>query len=92
MHCKPGRVKELVTIFKQLNQIMKGMGHPLHRIMTDVSGERFWTVVSELEIEKLDLQEEIMRQTMGDPKVAEAMKNYHNLVEWGHREIFKLES
>lgn len=63
------------------------------RVMTDVAGERFWTVVAEIEVEVESLEKfaEASR-SMDVPEVQEAMKGYHDLVDHGRREIYTLES
>ena len=67
----------------------KGMGKM--RITTDVSAERYWTVVSEMEGESLD-KFMSMGQGSDDMKEFEAiMKGYHELVDHGRREIYKIE-
>lgn len=93
MHCKPGQVRPLVEKFKQLEEVMKqkGFGQP-SRIMTDVSGERYWTLVSEQEVEDLDAYAEMSRQTMSDPDVRKVMEGYHDFVEDGRREIYRVEA
>ena len=91
MHCKPGKVKDLVAKFKLLSDALKTMGYPPMRIYTDVSGEKYWTVVTEQEVQSLDQMAELSRKAMSDPKVSEAMKGYHELVVEGRREFFKLE-
>ena len=50
MHCKPGKVKDLVEKFKLISEALKAIGHPPMRIYTDVSGENYWTVVSEQDV------------------------------------------
>ena len=91
MQCKPGKVKELVVKFKALSDAMKGMGYPPFRIYTDLSGEHYWTVVAEQDVESIDGMGEIGRKMMSDPKVAETMKGYHDLVVEGRRELYKVE-
>jgi hypothetical protein len=91
MHCKPGKVKELVEKFKVLADAMKGMGLPPIRIYTDVSGENYWTVVAEQEVKSIDERAELARKTMSDPAVSAAMKGYHDLVNDGRREIYRVE-
>jgi len=91
MHCKPGRVKELVEKFKVLSEALKGLGYPPLRIYTDVSGENYWTVVAEQDVKSIDEMSDQARKTMADPKVAAAMKGYHELVNDGRREIYKVE-
>jgi hypothetical protein len=92
MHCKPGQVRPLVDKFKTLESIMKrkGFDAPL-RILTDVSGERYWTMIAEQEVESLEKYAEMSRQTMSDPELQKAMQGYHDLVQEGHREIYQIE-
>jgi hypothetical protein len=61
------------------------------RIMTDVCGERFWTVVSETEVNNLEEYAEMSRKTMSDKHLQKAMKDYHALIADGRREIYMLE-
>jgi hypothetical protein len=92
MHCKPGKAGEMVKRFKQMEPLMKevGMTEP-QRIMTDMSGECFWTVVAEQTVPNLEQYLEMSRTTMTDPRVQKIMQGYHDLVESGRREIFKVE-
>ena len=92
MHCKPGKAGELVRRFKQMEPFMKevGLTEP-QRVMTDMGGERFWTVVSEQVVPGLEKYLELSRQTMTDPRVQKIMQGYHEFVESGKREIYKIE-
>ena len=61
------------------------------RISTDVSAERYWTVVSEMEVPSL---EAFMAMGQGSEDLKEfdqIMKGYHDLVDHGRREIYKIE-
>jgi len=91
MHCKPGSVRPMVQKFQKVNEIMKGMGLPTFRILTDVSGAPFWTLSAEIEVESLDGFAELQQKVMSDPKAQAAMAGYHDLVSSGAREIYKLE-
>ncbi len=91
MHCKPGQVKTMVDKFRELSKSLKKMGFNTLRIMTDVSGERYWTVVSEQEVESMDAYAEAVRKSMSDKKIQKIMEGYHDLVEAGHRQIFHVE-
>lgn len=95
MFCKPGKVKPLVEKFRAMNELGVKMGMPAMKVMTDVSAERYWTVVAEMEVESLEAFEQMMRgngQNEADmQKMNEIMKGYHDLVESGRREIYKLE-
>jgi hypothetical protein len=63
------------------------------RVMTDVSAERYWTLVSEMEVESLDrfMSMEGMSEDVGK-QMESIMKGYHDLVDHGRREIYKLEA
>jgi hypothetical protein len=89
--CKPGKAKDLVTKFKTFGAILQEMGYAPSRILTDVSGEHYWTVVMEQAIESIDDLAEMTRKVMTDPRTAEVMKDYHDLIQSGRREIYKVE-
>lgn len=97
MYCKPGKVRPLVEKFLAMAKLNEKMGQPKMRVMTDFCAERYWTVVSDFEVPSMQAFEEMMQ---GPPKGenAEIMKEmerimtgYHDLVEGGRREIYKLE-
>ena len=92
MHCKPGKAGELVKRFKQMQPLMTEVGFKEpQRVMTDMSAERYWTVIAEQAVETLEQYLELTRQTMTDPRVRDIMQGYHEFVESGRREIFKIE-
>ena len=95
MYCKPGKVRPLVEKFKAMNKIGEKSGMPKMRILTDFAAERYWTVVSEMEVSSLDAFEKMMSgegMSEADGKAfEEIMKGYHDLVDHGRREIYKME-
>ena len=92
MHCKPGKVKLMVEKFKTMKVLMEKSGGPKMRFMTDVSAERYWTIVTEMEVETLDNFMSMGDMSEDDKKaMGEIMKDYHELVLRGRREIYKLE-
>ena len=91
MHCKPGQARPMVKKFLALNKVSKKLGFGVMKVMTDVSGDRFWTVVGEMEIESLDKHAELMQKAMESKEVQEIMKDYHDLVDSGRREIYRVE-
>ena len=91
MHCKPGKVRELVDKFKALSEVAERMGYPGFRLYTDVSGEPFWTLVAESESETLDAFHEAEEAIMANEDARSAMAGYHELVRDGHREIYRVE-
>jgi hypothetical protein len=93
MHCKPGQVRMLLDKFKKADELMKQKGFPVTtRVMTDVSGERYWTLVAEQGVPSLDQFSEESRRMMGDADVQAVMKGYHDMVQDGYREIFMIEA
>ena len=95
MYCKPGKVRPLVDKFLAMSKIGEKMGMPKMKVMTDFSAERYWTVVAEMEVESLQAFEAMMSNQGTNAedmkKFEEIMKGYHDLVDSGKREIYKIE-
>jgi hypothetical protein len=96
MHCKPGKVRPLVEKFQAMSKLGQKMGMPKMRVMTDFSAERYWTLVSEMEVPSFEAFEKMMSGAGQDEKdmkeFENIMKGYHDLVEDGRREIYKIEA
>ena len=94
-HCKPGKVRPLIEKFQAMGKIMQKANQPAMRLMTDFTGERYWTLVAEMQVESLAEFEKMMQG--GDmteemqKEFGKIMEGYHDLVESGRREIFKIE-
>jgi len=91
MYCKPGQARPMVQKFLALDKLIRKMGMGAMRVMTDVTAERYWTVVSEMEVESLEKHAEMTRKSMESKEFQEAMKGYHDLVVEGRREIYAIE-
>jgi hypothetical protein len=91
MYCKPAKARPMVEKFKALSALSQKMGFGNMRVMTDFSAERYWTVVSEIEVSSLEEFAERSRSSMSMPEFQEAMKGYHDLIESGRREIYMIE-
>jgi hypothetical protein len=91
MYCKPGQVRPMVDRFKAMSKLMKKMGFSPLRILTDVSAERYWTLVAEVEVENFDDFVRDSRSTMTDREMQKIMKGYHDLVTGGRREVYMIE-
>jgi hypothetical protein len=61
-------------------------------LLTDVSGEPFWTIVAEARVGRIDDFFAMERQLMSTEALRTAMADYHELVESGRREIYQVES
>jgi hypothetical protein len=97
MYCKPGKVRPMVEKFVAMSALMEKSGQGKMRVMTDFVGERYWTIVAEFEAESLEAFEKSMSNQSGmDAETArqmeELMKGYHDLIDFGRREIYKLEN
>ena len=95
MYCKPGKVKPMVEKFLSMSRINERAGFGKTRVMTDFAGERYWTIVSEFEVESMSAFERMM-QGEGftdemNQEFEKIMKGYHDLIEYGRREVFKIE-
>ena len=88
--CKPGRAKDLVTMFKESFKHMEGSVLRNPRVMTDTA-TTYWTVVAEFEVESPgDVW--VGHEQLGQREpFREAMKDYMDCVQGGHREIFRIE-
>jgi hypothetical protein len=91
MYCRPGKVRPMVEKYLTMAKLSEKKGMGKMRVMTDVSAERFWTLVSEMEVPSLDAFI-AMGQSSDEMKEFEAiMKGYHDLVDHGRREIYTIE-
>ena len=71
------------------------MHSPADAERTDFSAARYWTVVAEMGVQSVEDFERMMRRERQSPTAAKQiekiMSDYHDLVESGRREIFKIE-
>lgn len=95
MFCKPGKVRPMVEKFKAISKLSEKVGWGAMKIMTDVSSETYWMLVSEREVPNLRDLEDMTSPpgaTEADMKEFEKiMADYHDLVTHGRREIYKVE-
>ena len=84
MYCKPGHVRSMVEKFTALAKLSKKIGVESMRVMTDVSAEQYWTVVSEMEVKNLEEYTDMLWcRLMNDKKFQKIMKGYHDLLGSG---------
>lgn len=90
-HCKPGKAKELVRMFKDaIPHFEQTEGGRNYRVMTDIVGQ-YWTVVMELEVDDIGNFIGSLRQSTGSAELKEILKGYTDLIVSGSREIYVLE-
>jgi hypothetical protein len=97
MYCKPGKVRTMVEKSKAMAELMAKGGMGKMRLLTDLASERYWTLVTEYEVDSLEAFEKMMsgegqqQNAEDNKKMEELMKGYHDLVDYGRREIYKVE-
>ena len=95
MYCKPGKVRPMVEKFVAMSKLGERVGMPRMRVMTDFCAERYWTIVAEMEVPDLQSFEQMMASPQGSAEdmkqFEEIMRGYHDLVDYGKREIYKIE-
>jgi hypothetical protein len=84
--------RQMLEKFRQISTVLKQMGHEPMRLLTDVTGEPYWTIVAEANAEKIVDFFAIEQTRMANETLRKAMADYHDLVASGRREIYRLES
>jgi hypothetical protein len=88
--CKPGQAKVLVEKLRAtIPSTEEHDGFRNCRLLVDVVAT-YWTVVWEAEVESLADFETHMAGYGSRPEVKAAMAGYLDLVDGGHREIFRI--
>ena len=81
----------MVGKLKAASAAMREMQLEPFRVVTDVSGEPFWTIVVDTTVEKID-DFFVIEHRMSNDAIRGTLTRYHDLVSAGRREIYKLES
>ena len=92
LNCKPGKVRQMVDKFRSISTVLKEMGQEPLRVLTDVAGEPYWTIIAEAKVEKIDDFFAMEQTLMSNETLRKTMADYHDLVASGRREIYRLES
>lgn len=95
MYCKPGKVRPMIEKSLAMAKLSEQSGQGKMRVMTDFCAERYWTIVTEFEVPSMQAFEAMMQgEGMSDEATKEMeriMDGYHDLVESGRREVYKIE-
>lgn len=91
LHCRPGKVRPMIEKFRGISDALTRMGQEPLRLLTDVSAEPFWTIVAEARVEKIDDFFVLEQKLMTTESLREMMADYHDLVDSGRREIYRVE-
>jgi hypothetical protein len=92
LHCKPGKVRPMLEKFRGISAALKDLGHEPLRLLTDVTGEPFWTLVAEAHVQRIEDFFDVEKTLMANESLRKTMADYHDLVEEGRREIYRIES
>ena len=92
LHCKPGKVRQMVEKFRAISTALTELGHEPLRLLTDVAGEPFWTIVAEARVPTIDDFFAAEQKLTANETLRKVMADYHDLVESGRREIYRIES
>jgi len=92
LNCRPGKVRQMIEKFQAISTAMEKLGHTPIRLLTDVTGEPFWTAVAEVSVERVDDFFALEQRLMADEALGKIMADYHDLVDRGRREIYRVES
>jgi hypothetical protein len=91
MYCKPGKVRPMVEKFAAMAKLGEKKGWGKMRVLTDLSAERYWTVVAEMEVPDMDTFMKMGQGTEEMKEFDQIMKGYHEFVDSGRREIYTIE-
>lgn len=91
LHCRPGKVRPMIDKFRTLSNAIEALGQEPLRLLTDVAGGPFWTIVAEAHVERIEDFFAYEQKLMQDGELRAAMADYHDLVDHGRREIYRIE-
>jgi hypothetical protein len=92
LNCKPGKVRQMVQKFRCISTVLKEMGQEPPLLLTEVTGEPFWTLIAEMKVDKIEDFFVIEQRLMANEGLRQTMGNYHDLIDHGRREIYRVES
>jgi hypothetical protein len=80
----------MVEKFLATAKLVEEKGQGTVRVYTDVSAERYWTVVGEFDVASLEQFQAIGTGDSAD-EFGQIWEGYHDLVDHGRREIYTVE-
>jgi hypothetical protein len=94
-HCRPGKVRPLKEKFVAMGRLTEAAGQGKTRLLTDFSGAPYWTLVAEFEVPSLQAFEAMMAgegmSESDEKEFGRIMEGYHDLIDHGRREIYRIE-
>jgi len=89
-HLKFGQSKEAIAIWKQLLDVLRGEGFATARMLTDLAGGRYYTVVLETSFDSLTEWEKASKAVKANKKWRAIYEKLFPLTESGRREILSV--
>ena len=86
---KFGQAKPAVAAFQELRALLKKTGKS-SRLLTDLAGPAFYTLVHEMEFESLADLEQQMKSMMSSDEFRPRYERFMQYCEAGSREIFNI--
>lgn len=86
-HVEPEQMKHAKDLLKKQREIGKRLGHPLSRVLTDLTGE-YYTLILESEFNGLADYEVALKKVLADPEFQQEYGMFRPLIRGGRREIF----
>ncbi len=88
---KFGKAKEAVALWKEAVEIQRGAGIGTeHRLLSDLAGAPFYTLVYEVTYRSLSEMEQAASQRAGTEEWSRLYEKIIPLVEEGHREVLNI--
>jgi hypothetical protein len=78
--------------FRSVSTVLVDMGQEPLRLLTDVAGDAFWTIVVEAKVEQIEEFLAIEQRLMAHETIRTTMADYHSLIDRGRRELYRIES
>ena len=92
LNCKPGKVRQMVEKFRSISMALKEMGQEPLRVLTDVTGEPYWTIVAEARVEKIDDFFAIEQGLLAKETLRKTMADYHDFIDRVGGKFIEIES
>jgi hypothetical protein len=89
LQIQPEHMKEVKSQVGAMRALEQRLGHPITRVMTDLTGE-YYTLVLESEFPSLGAYEEIMKKTFADKEWQTQYGRMRPMVRGGRRELYQV--
>ena len=87
---KFGKAKEAIAAWKEGRVLNEKLGYPPGRLLTDIAGTNYYTLVLESTFPSLSEYEKAGKSTMGNAEWHAWYQKVVAFTESGHREIFNV--